>query len=89
MEAMDEPKQGFIAAFIAKRHLNQPKGWLFLFSGLLVGAAAAAGWYRYSLVPQQALVQKRYQSTLDISRMYGLQLTYKRAHGTYANDFAS
>jgi hypothetical protein len=26
---------------------------------------------------------------LDISRLYGLQLAYKQAHGTYANDFAA
>lgn len=90
MEAMaDAPKQGFLSAFIAKRRLNEPRTWLAIVGGLLVGAAVAAGWWKYFLVPEQALVQKRYQSTLDIARMYGLQLSYKRAHGTYANDFAS
>jgi hypothetical protein len=34
-------------------------------------------------------VQKRYESTIDIAKLYGLQLSYKRAKGTYANDLAS
>lgn len=89
MEAMDEPKQGFISRFIAKRRLNEPRTWLVIAGGMLLGAAAAGVWWKYFLVPQQALVQKRYQSSLDIARMYGLQLSYKRAHGAYANDFAS
>jgi hypothetical protein len=54
-----------------------------------VGAAAAAGWWRVVDVPAQALLRKRYESTLDIVKMYGLQLSYKRAKGTYANDLAS
>lgn len=57
--------------------------------GLALGAAAAAGWWRLSYVPAQALVQKRVQTTLDIATLYGLQLSYKRAKGTYANDLAS
>ena len=56
--------------------------------GLALGAAAAA-WWRVEVVPEQALVHKRYQSTLDIATLYGLQLSYKRAVGTYANDLAS
>ena len=57
--------------------------------GLALGAAAAGVWWKFWAVPEQAIVQKRYQSTLDIARMYGLQLSYKRAHGIYANDFPS
>ena len=57
--------------------------------GLALGAAAAGAWWKIWVVPDQALVQKRFQSTMDIARMYGLQLSYKRAHGTYANDFAA
>jgi hypothetical protein len=90
MEAMDDaPKKGFISAFIAKRRLNEGRTWLAIAGGILVGAAAAGVWWKYVLVPEQALVQKRFQATLDIARMYGLQLSYKRAHGAYANDFAS
>jgi hypothetical protein len=87
---MDEGKKsGFISAFIAKRRLNEPRTWLVIAGGLLVGAAAAGVWWKFWLVPEKALVEKRYQSTLDIARLYGLQLSYKRVHGTYANDFAS
>jgi len=90
MTVMDEaPKPGFIAAFLAKRRLNEARGWLMLGACALVGLAGAFAWRQMVLVPDQALVHKRYQSTLDIARLYGLQLSYKRAHGTYANDFAS
>jgi hypothetical protein len=90
MTVMDEGKKpGFLSAFIARRRLNEPRTWLVIAGGVLAGAVATGVWWKYSLVPDQALVQKRYQSTMDIARMYGLQLAYKRAHGTYANDFAS
>ena len=37
----------------------------------------------------QVITRKRYQATMDLAQMYGLQVTYKRAKGTYANDLAS
>ncbi|HXT01291.1 MAG TPA: hypothetical protein VN915_11490 [Elusimicrobiota bacterium] len=87
---MDEAqKPGFISGFIAKRRLNEGRTWLMIAATFLVGGAAAGAWRMYMLLPEQAMVHKRYQSSLDIARMYGLQLSYKRAHGTYANDFAS
>jgi hypothetical protein len=57
--------------------------------GLALGTALATGWWRISVVPEEALNLKRHQSILDLSKLYGLQLAYKQAHGTYANDFAS
>ena len=60
-----------------------------LAGGLALGAAAAAAWWHVVAAPQEALVQKRVQATLDISRLYGLQLSYKRVKGTYANDLGS
>lgn len=90
MTVMDEAqKPGFFSAFIAKRRLNETRTWLLIAAAGVVGAAAALAWRQMVLLPEQALVQKRYQSSLDIARLYGLQLSYKRAHGTYANDFAS
>jgi hypothetical protein len=87
---MDEAKKpGASSGVIDKRRLNESRTWLSIAGGLLVGAAAAGVWWKVYLVPEQALVQKRYQSTVDIARLYGLQLSYKRAHGTYANDFPS
>ncbi len=57
--------------------------------GLALGTALATGWWRISVVPEEALLRKRHEATLDIAKMYRLQLTYKQAKGTYANDFAS
>jgi hypothetical protein len=58
-------------------------------AGLAIGAAGAAAWWRLSYLPARAIVQRRYQSTLDIAKLYGLQLSYKRVKGTYANDLGS
>lgn len=48
-------------------------------------ALAAVGWYAI-IKPDQALVQKRYESTIDIARLYGLQVAHKKAKGAYASD---
>lgn len=90
MAAMDEAKKpGFISAFLAGRGLDRTSTWLKIAAVALVGAAAAGAWWKLWLVPEQAIIQKRYRSSMDIARLYGLQLSYKRAHGTFANDFAS
>ncbi len=65
------------------------KKLLAVAGAVALGAAAAATWWRFSIAPKRALVQKRYQATMDIATLYGLQLSYKRARGTYANDLAS
>ena len=90
MTAMDDaPKPGFLSRFLASRRLNEPRTWLGIAAAMLAGAVVAGVWWKLWFVPEQALVEKRYQATMDIARMYGLQLSYKRAHGTFANDFAS
>lgn len=72
-----------------KQRLTHRSTFMAVAAGLALGTAVAGAWWKIYVVPEQALVRKRYQSTMDIARMYGLQLSYKRAHGTYANDFAS
>ena len=80
MEAADSPP---------KQRLSHPKTLLAIVGGVALGAVAAAAWWRVMVVPAETLAHKRYQSTMDIVTMYGLQLSYKRAKGTYANDLAS
>jgi hypothetical protein len=72
-----------------KQRLYSRETWLAVVLGGALGTAIAGAWWKIWVVPEQAIIHKRYQSTMDIARMYGLQLTYKRAHGTFANDFAS
>jgi hypothetical protein len=61
----------------------------------LIAASAAIGLglhfvlKRVSGDADQVITRKRYQASLDLSQMYGLQVSYKRAKGTYANDLAS
>lgn len=83
MEAADSPPSNW------KQRLTHPTSLKAIAGGLVLGAAAAAVWWRVSVVPDQARVQMRYESTIDVAKMYGLQLSYKRAKGTYANDLAS
>ena len=67
-----------------------PRTTLIAIAGALaLGAAAAVAWWCFSVVPARALLRKRSRSVTAIAKLYGLQLSYKRAHGTYANDLAS
>lgn len=84
MEASDSP-----AKITWKQRLTHRSTWLAIFGGLALGTAIAGAWWKLWVVPEQAIIQKRYESTMDIARLYGLQLTYKRAHGTFANDIYS
>ncbi|HEX4047131.1 MAG TPA: hypothetical protein VH309_04830 [Elusimicrobiota bacterium] len=72
-----------------KQRLTHRTTLMAVAGGVALGAAAAGAWWRVWVVPAQALNEKRYESTLDIAKLYGLQLSYKRAHGTYADDFPS
>ncbi len=65
------------------------KKLLAVAGGVALGAAAAAAWWRFSIAPERAVSRKRYQATIDIAALYGLQLSYKRARGAYANDLDS
>ena len=48
------------------------------------GALGVAGWY-VSIRPKLRVDRMRYESVLDIAKLYGLQLSYKKAHGVYAD----
>ena len=72
-----------------KERLTHRTTLMAVAGGLAIGAAAAAGWWHVAITPQRALDQKRYQATMDLATLYGLQLTYKRVKGTYANDLGS
>ncbi|MFI5350834.1 MAG: hypothetical protein ACHQ2Z_14900 [Elusimicrobiota bacterium] len=72
-----------------KERLAHRTTLLALAGGLALGAAAAAAYRHIAVAPQQALVQKRVQATLDLAKLYGLQLAYKRVKGTYADDLGS
>lgn len=52
----------------------------------VAGLAVAAGVWSFELKPKMRLNKIRYESTLDVARLYGLQLKYKKATGIYAND---
>ena len=72
-----------------KQRLVARETWQAVVLGGALGTAIAGAWWKIWVVPEQAIIHKRYQSTMEIARMYGLQLSYKRAHGKFANDFPS
>jgi hypothetical protein len=53
---------------------------------LVLGAALGAGGWYVKIRPLLQVNRMRHESTLDIARMYGLQLSYKKQNGVYAND---
>jgi hypothetical protein len=61
----------------------------------LIAASAALGLGLQFVVKRvqgdadQVITRKRYQASMDLAQMYGLQVAYKKAKGTYANDLAS
>jgi hypothetical protein len=72
-----------------KQRAVAPRTILTILAAMAVGAAAAGVWRQVWLKPRQALTQKRVDATLDLARLYGLQLAYKKAHGTFANDLGA
>ena len=72
-----------------KQRLTHTRSLQAAAAGVAAGFALAAGAWCFKIKPEEARVQKRYQSGLDIARLYGLQLDYKKAKGTYANDLDS
>jgi hypothetical protein len=67
-------------------HVNSLKS---LAIGIVVGLPIAAGYRRFRIQPQLEANQKRYQATLDVAKLYALQISYKKVRGTYANDLDS
>src|SRR5579859_7611318 len=58
-------------------------------ASLLVGLAGAAAAWRVWLVPREEAWRKRSETAQDVLKLYGLQMSYKKAKGVYANDAAS
>ena len=69
-----------------KTQFSDPRTLFFMALSLTVGAAGAGvGWQVY-LKPIRALAYTRYESHLALMRLYDLQVAYRAANGTYAND---
>jgi|CXWL01.1.fsa_nt_gi hypothetical protein len=61
----------------------------FLLFALVCGVAGtAAGWTLW-LKPQQVTAQRRYQTHQALMRLHDMQMTYRAARGTFANDLDS
>ncbi len=72
-----------------KQRALHPRTLKAIVAGIAVGLVLAAGGWYYKIRPEEALNQKRVDATLDIAKLYGLQLSYKAAKGAYANDLDS
>jgi hypothetical protein len=57
-----------------------------LIGGVVIGAAIAGAYRQFVLLPALALNQKRYEASLDISTLFGLQLAYQKSKGVFASD---
>ena len=71
------------------QRLRQPRTLISIAAGAVAGLGLGAGYWHVVVKPQNALQQKRFESTIDLAKLYGLQLTYKKTKGTYANDLDS
>jgi hypothetical protein len=69
-----------------KSKLRQPRTWLFIVLALALGAAGAGAYWQLALKPMRAVAYTQYQSHLALMRLYDLQVAYRGANGTYAND---
>ena len=68
-----------------KQRARHPRTLAAIFGALVAGVVfGAVGWY-VSIRPALRVEKMRYESTLDIAKLYGLQLSYKKAHGVYAD----
>ncbi|MDE2510039.1 MAG: hypothetical protein KGL74_02855 [Elusimicrobia bacterium] len=57
----------------------------YIAAGLAVGAAAAFGARKAWLNPQQEAANVRYETLMDVTKLYDLQEEYFKAHGVYAD----
>lgn len=65
---------------------NSPRAALAVVLLVLAAAAGLAGYYAFSLKPEFERTRLRAQAQLDLLRLEGLQLAYKKRYGTYASD---
>ena len=73
-------------AITFKDRLRDKNTWLYVGLACALGALAAFAGGRILLKPMRQLTVVRYQSHQGLMRLYELQVGYRAAHGTYAND---
>ncbi|MDE2491190.1 MAG: hypothetical protein KGM24_10105 [Elusimicrobia bacterium] len=71
------------------QRLTSPRSLAAAAVGLLVGLGAAFVGQRVLLRPKKETARRRYETTRDVMRLYGLQLQYKKEKGVYANGLDS
>lgn len=64
----------------------EPRTLFALALSLAFGALGAAAGWQFYLKPIRAIAYTRYQSQLALMSLYDLQVSYRAAHGAYAND---
>ena len=69
-----------------QERLRSPRTHATIAAAIAIGLAAAAAFWRVSMKPQQEIYRMRLETVGDLSRLYALQLSYKKAHGTFAGD---
>jgi hypothetical protein len=72
-----------------KQRIFHPLALKKLAIGVAVGLPIAAAYQHLRIKPQLEANQKRYQATIDVAKLYALQISYKKVRGTYANDLDS
>lgn len=68
------------------RSLADRRTLTYVALALALGAAGAGVGWRFYLKPLRAIADTRYQSHLCLMRLYDLQMAYRGANGTFAND---
>jgi hypothetical protein len=86
MELDMEPIEKFSPLAELKSNLRKPRTWIFVALALALGGAGAGAYWQFALKPMRAVAYTRYQSHLALMRLYDLQIAYRDANGTYAND---
>jgi len=72
-----------------KETLLAPRSLKLICGALALGAAVSGGAWKLWLQPQRDLAERRYATSLDVAKLYGLQKRYYRLKGVYANDVDS
>lgn len=87
MEETTPPSPSYFA--LIGRSLADRRTQTYLALSLALGAAGAGVGWRFYLKPLRAIADTRYQSHLCLMRLYDLQMAYRGANGTFANDLDS
>ena len=84
MEETPPPSPTF--ASVLKTKLKEPRTFLIIAVSLALGAAGAGVGWMVVIKPARAIANIRYQSHLCLMQLYDLQMSYRGAHGAFAND---